>query len=1033
MQYDAFREGCAAYRPLALWSLNHALEEDELRRQVAAMDEQRLAGFILHPRSGLLTPCMSEDWLRCIEAAVDEADRRGLQAWLYDEDPYPSGVAGGRVTAERPDFRAQSLECHMQAVRGPARVILDLPLERVHMALAVRLEGGKIAERRDLRPYIGTLRRRWHAERKYHAYYPTTFSKPIPQYRSDASGPQLRLEWDAPEGEWQVLAYVRRYCGPYFLFDSYTDTLKPEAVRYFLDLAYEPYKARLGRYFGGTIPGVFMDEPKYYAFPFPWTEEFAERFRARNGYPVEDALLAMKLPLEGAAAMRRDYWETVEESFHRAFVSQVGGWCRDNGLGLIGHASPEEEPADQVLLTGSIHRLMQGLDMPGCDLITYMIGDREHPILNLGPKMAASAARLRREGRALCECFGVTEWNLKLRDMAFIADWLYVLGVNCLACHTFVYSIDGYRKKDAGPSEFYQMPHFAYFGTFSDQLARLGYLLGEADPVAPTALLYPFDSWMALQPVDEPGAKLYRDAYTALFDRLLRDHLPFEVADIRDIREAAVEDGCLRVGKRLYRQVVVPPLAFLAQKTLDALRRLREGGVALICGRPDAPVPMETEGNIREAYDRLLEAPGVETFMLRGSAEEGFTLEGFEAAARRCADELQLFDLPDSPGCADLLVSHSRRDGRDVFFLCNTLREPVRCEAALTGRLAGRYAEEYPLEGREPEPLPYAGGRYTLQVPAMSGLLLVVDPERPARERREPRCEIVRELKGRWRFEPQSRNALLLDKWAWTDQPGREPDDIRLTELPRVTAPMTAGELGVTRYPADLTFKTVATVRGRPGRMALVRDLSAIAGAWEIRVNGRLCDEWTRVREYDCNNWECRLEPPEADPRFYRAGEWVIEVRVRVEEESQGLLEPLRLFGDFTVQLNQGESLGAVLTAAEAPELTTGSWTYQGYPHYGGLARYVQTVELPPPEEGARYFLEWDSGGDAAEAEVNGRTVGRAIRAPFRVEVTDAIREGENRVAMTVANTLENLLYGTQNPSGLTGPVVLWKQMEEGA
>lgn len=97
MQYDAFREGCAAYRPLALWSLNHALEEDELRRQVAAMDEQRLAGFILHPRSGLLTPCMSEDWLRCIEAAVDEADRRGLQAWLYDEDPVPEPAwpAGG--------------------------------------------------------------------------------------------------------------------------------------------------------------------------------------------------------------------------------------------------------------------------------------------------------------------------------------------------------------------------------------------------------------------------------------------------------------------------------------------------------------------------------------------------------------------------------------------------------------------------------------------------------------------------------------------------------------------------------------------------------------------------------------------------------------------------------------------------------------------------------------------------------------------------------------------------------------------------
>lgn len=1025
MTYADFLRGNDAYRPVAFWSLNHALEEEELRRQIADMDAQGLAGFVLHPRSGLLTPCLSEEWFRCIEAAVDEADRRGMQAWLYDEDPYPSGVAGGRVTAQRPDLRAQALDCRMQAVRGPARVQMDLPMETIHMAVAVRLENGEIVERRDVLPYIGSLRLKWHAERKYHAYYPTTFSKPIPQYRSDASGPQLRLVWDAPEGEWQVLVYIRRYCGPYFLFDSYTDTLKPEAVRYFLDLAYEPYRKRLSRYFGKTIPGFFMDEPRYYAFPFPWSDDFAARFLSRNGYAVEEALLAMRLPVSGAAAMRRDYWETVQEAFDESFVGQIGAWCRENGLRLIGHASPEEEPADQVLLTGSIHRFMQGLDHPGCDLITYMIGDEEHPIVNLGPKMAASASRQKRDGRALCECFGVTEWNLKLRDMVFIANWLYALGVNGLIAHTFVYSIDGYRKKDAAPSEFYQMPYYAYFKAFSDELARMGVLLGEAEPAASTALLYPFDSWMALQPANEAAAKRYRDLYTALFDRLLREHIPFEVVDYADLQAAEIENGCLRVGRRLYRQVVVPPLAFLAEKTLRALETLRDAGVYLACGRPGTVVDMETEGGLEEAFERLLEADGVDVFAIRGDAQTGFRLEGWEAVAHRCADDIVI------DGGRSLLVNHTRRDGKDIFFLCNTRREALSCRVLLTGALAGRQAEQYPLNGRQPEPLPRRDGWYALEVPAMAGLLLVVDPKKEGQDWEAPRREPVRELSGRWRFRPDRRNAILLDKWSLTDRPAGDPDDIQLVEAPRVVSPGPAAGLGLTRYPADLYYKAVVTVHGRPERFALVRELSSIEGNWEIRVNGRLCADWRRVREYDCQNWECLLPVPENDPRFYRAGEWVVEVKVHVENGEQGLLEPLRLFGDFTVRLNQEESLGAILTAAPQEQaLYTGSWTHQGYPHYAGTGLYEQTVRLPAPEADCRYFLGFDSAGDAAEVFVNGRSAGRVIHSPFEAEVTGLLREGENLIGIRVANTLENLLYGTQNPAGLTGPAVLWKQTE---
>jgi len=38
------------------------------------------------------------------------------------------------------------------------------------------------------------------------------------------------------------------------------------------------------------------------------------------------------------------------------------------------------------------------------------------------------------------------------------------------------------------------------------------------------------------------------------------------------------------------------------------------------------------------------------------------------------------------------------------------------------------------------------------------------------------------------------------------------------------------------------------------------------------------------------------------------------------------------------------------------------------------------------------------------------------------VEVTDLVHQGENEVALSVTNTLANLLNGMTRPSGLAGP-----------
>ena len=87
-------------RPVPFWSWNDKLEPDELRRQIGAMQDAGMGGFFMHARGGLETEYLSEDWFRAVEASVDEAKKRGMQAWCYDENGWPSGFAGGKLLEE---------------------------------------------------------------------------------------------------------------------------------------------------------------------------------------------------------------------------------------------------------------------------------------------------------------------------------------------------------------------------------------------------------------------------------------------------------------------------------------------------------------------------------------------------------------------------------------------------------------------------------------------------------------------------------------------------------------------------------------------------------------------------------------------------------------------------------------------------------------------------------------------------------------------------------------------------------------------
>ena len=96
------------YRGKPFWSWNGELTKEELVRQANVLGQMGFGGYFMHSRCGLITEYLGDEWFDLTNAVADASKESGLEAWLYDEDRWPSGSAGGKVTKD-PQYRQKSL------------------------------------------------------------------------------------------------------------------------------------------------------------------------------------------------------------------------------------------------------------------------------------------------------------------------------------------------------------------------------------------------------------------------------------------------------------------------------------------------------------------------------------------------------------------------------------------------------------------------------------------------------------------------------------------------------------------------------------------------------------------------------------------------------------------------------------------------------------------------------------------------------------------------------------------------------------
>ncbi len=154
--------------------------------------------------------------------------------------------------------------------------------------------------------------------------------------------------------------------------------------------------------------------------------------------------------------------------------------------------------------------------------------------------------------------------------------------------------------------------------------------------------------------------------------------------------------------------------------------------------------------------------------------------------------------------------------------------------------------------------------------------------------------------------------------------------------------------------------------------------------------------------------------------------------------------------GPWEVRFLDGRGAPERLTFDALADWTTRS--EEGVRHYAGRALYRRTLALPPAA-GTRSVLDLGAVRDLATVRVNGRELATLWHAPFRVDVTDALRAGDNELEIEVVNVWNNRLVGDLAkpadqrstfllaptvkanapllPAGLLGPVTLRHVVEQ--
>lgn len=553
-----FKNPSNQYRGRPFWSWNGNLKKDELLRQIDILEEMGFGGYFCHSRTGLETEYLGEEWFDLINTCADYGETKGMDSWLYDEDRWPSGSAGGLVAAKE-ENRMRYLQMHQSA---PQSFLWD---DKALITFACKLDGVSFSDERVL-------------------------------CKEDTVNDDETVIWFTEE--------LFRSSDNYNGF-SYVDTMNKATTLEFIKSTHEKYKAHCGSRLGKTIPGIFTDEPHRGAlfsefsegntYAAPYTPKLFEEFEKRFGYDVKPRLLEFFLRKNGEeiSQVTWHYIELCQELFVENFAKPIYEWCTENHIAFTGHVLHEDSFTCQTVMQGSLMRFYEYMHNPGIDILT------ENNNVYWAAKQLSSVARQCGQKWLLSELYGCTGWQLNFRSHKAIGDWQALFGINFRCQHLSWYTMKGEAKRDYPASIFHQSAWYKEYKYVEDYFSRLNVVLTEGSPDCELLVINGLESVWArsyagcynwLTAVDPEILRLEKQ-YADIFLALAGNRIDFDYGDEEMVgRLGSVKDnGILEVGKAKYKTVLVAGVDTIRSTTVNLLEAfMKAGGKVVFAGKiPD--------------------------------------------------------------------------------------------------------------------------------------------------------------------------------------------------------------------------------------------------------------------------------------------------------------------------------------------------------------------------------------------------------------------------------------------------------------
>jgi hypothetical protein len=603
---------------------------------------------------------------------IDIAEQLDMEVIVYDDNDFPTGMAGGKLGELFPEHTMKRLDKIEVEITGPTVFTDTIKTVKLMAAVAMNSETRERIEISDF------------AENGI-------------------------LSWDVPEGTWKIMLFpmVKDSWHKAYPVVDYLDTT---AVREMIKLTYDKYAEKFSSYFQNTIKKTFFDDVGFWRHPRTWTGKFNEKFEEFHGYDPKPYYPALWYDIgPESQSVRNAFHHTRAELLAEGFPKLAAEWNEKHGLKSTGHPPGNYDPTP-IDMNADIFKFYRYTQMPLFDvIIKYQFGQDGH-------KLISSAADYYDRPIVSTEIYGA----FRERDQHFDSLMLYrpmfesfARGVNFVIPHGMWYN----------PEKVYIAPLVSSYNEeiapalpdYSKFVGRSCLLLQGGRKVSEIGVMYPFEELAGYFVFDNPdGIRQgfyvspetdYQDISGILSNDIRRD-FTFVHPELFLEDKYAIQDGLIKLkNKENYQEYKVMFLTgcnTISYKTLEKLKAFYENGGTII-STTQLPYKSSELGEDQKVVDLVYEIFDLNPSNLHSSQIHTNSNEngGFAIHIPK-PDKDNIQKILDDRMIADVIFSpnpvlktdwgkfnyiHKVKDEKHIYMFANSSNEEINIEVSLRGNL----------------------------------------------------------------------------------------------------------------------------------------------------------------------------------------------------------------------------------------------------------------------------------------------------------------------------------------------------------